>query len=402
MLIRDTLSLTFSALKSARARTSLMLLAMAIGVASVVVLTSLGEGARRYITDEFASLGTNLLIVLPGRSETSGGSTSMFMSDTTRDLTLDDARALLRSSHIRRLAPVNVGASQLSWRERSRDVSVFGSSHDLLEIRHWTMAEGKFLPPLDMDQASPVCVIGVKLRRELFGNNNAIGQWVRLGDRRFRVIGVLATEGRTVGIDVEEVIVIPVASAQALFNEASLFRIIIEAKDRDAIKRASEFVKRTIRDRHQGEEDITLVTQDAVLATFDNIFRSLTYTVAGIAAISLAVAGILIMNVMLVSVSQRTAEIGILKALGASQRQIITLFLCEAAMLSLAGAFIGLLIGQGCSWLIGYFFPDITMGAPLWAVGAAIGVALITGLLFGAMPARNAARLDPVLALARR
>jgi len=379
-----------------------MLVAMAIGVASVVVLTSLGEGARRYITDEFASLGTNLLIVLPGRSETSGGGAAMFMSDTTRDLTLDDARALLRSSHIRRLAPVNVGASQLSWRERSRDVSVFGSSHDLLEIRHWTISEGKFLPPLDMDQASPVCVIGAKLRRELFGNNNAIGEWVRLGDRRFRVIGVLATEGRTVGIDVEEVIVIPVASAQALFNEASLFRIIIEAKNRDAIKRASEFVKRTIRDRHQGEEDITLVTQDAVLATFDNIFRSLTYTVAGIAAISLAVAGILIMNVMLVSVSQRTAEIGILKALGASQRQIVTLFLCEAAMLSLAGAFIGLLIGQGCSWLIGYFFSNITMGAPLWAIGAAIGVALITGLLFGAMPARNAARLDPVLALARR
>ena len=402
MLIRDTLSLTFSALQSARTRTSLMLVAMAIGVASVVVLTSLGEGARRYITDEFASLGTNLLIVLPGRSETSGGSAAMLMSDTTRDLTLDDARALLRSSHIRRLAPVNVGASQLSWRERSRDVSVFGSSHDLLEIRHWTMSEGKFLPPLDMDQASPVCVIGAKLRRELFGNNNAIGEWVRLGDRRFRVIGVLATEGRTVGIDVEEVIVIPVASAQALFNEASLFRIIIEAKDRDAIKRASEFVIRTIRDRHQGEEDITLVTQDAVLATFDNIFRSLTYTVAGIAAISLAVAGILIMNVMLVSVSQRTAEIGILKALGASRRQIVTLFLCEAAMLSLAGAFIGLLIGQGCSWLIGYFFPDITMGAPIWAIAAAIGVALITGLLFGAMPARNAARLDPVLALARR
>jgi len=402
MRLNDTLSLTAGALMGARARTGLMLLAMAIGVASVVVLTSLGEGARRYITDEFASLGTNLLIVLPGRSETSGGSAAMFMSDTTRDLTLDDARALLRSSHIKRLAPVNVGASQLSWRERSRDVSVLGSSSDLLAIRHWTLDEGKFLPPLDLDQASPVCVIGTKLRTELFGNNNAIGEWVRLGDRRFRVIGVLATEGRTVGIDVEEVIVIPVASAQALFNEASLFRIIIEAKDRDAIKRASEFVKRTIRDRHQGEEDITLVTQDAVLATFDNIFRSLTYTVAGIAAISLAVAGILIMNVMLVSVSQRTAEIGLLKALGASQQLIVTLFLWEAAMLSFAGACIGLLIGQGCSWLIGYFFPAITMGAPLWAIAAAVGVALLTGLLFGAMPARRAARLDPVLALAHR
>ncbi len=402
MRLRDILSLTFSALNGYRFRTSLMLLAMAIGVASVVVLTSLGEGARRYITDEFASLGTNLLIVLPGRSETSGGTATMFMSDTTRDLTLDDARALLRSSHIRRLAPVNIGASQLSWREREREVPVFGSSHELIDIRHWKMAQGRFLPPLDLEQASPVCVIGAKLRTELFGNHNAIGEWVRLGDRRFRVIGVLATEGRAVGIDVEEVIVIPVASAQALFNEPSLYRIIIEAKDRDAIKRAIEFVKKTIRDRHQGEDDITLVTQDAVLATFDKIFRSLTYTVAGIAAISLAVAGILIMNVMLVAVSQRTSEIGVLKALGASQRQIVTLFLCEAAMLSLAGACLGLLIGEGCSWLIGYFFPAITMGAPLWAVAAAVAVALITGLLFGAMPARRAARLDPVLALAHR
>jgi len=402
MQLRDTLSLTLSSLVSYRTRTGLMLLAMAIGVAAVVILTSLGEGARRYITDEFASLGTNLLIVLPGRSETSGGGPAMFMSETTRDLTLDDARALLRSSHIRRLAPVNIGASQLSWRGREREVPVFGSSRDLIDIRHWKMDQGRFLPPLDLEQASPVCVIGAKLRTELFGNHNAIGEWVRLGDRRFRVIGVLATEGRAVGIDVEEVIVIPVASAQALFNEPSLFRIIIEAKDRDAIKRASEFVKTTIRDRHQGEEDITLITQDAVLATFDKIFRSLTYTVAGIAAISLAVAGILIMNVMLVAVSQRTTEIGVLKALGASQHQIVSLFLWEAALLSLAGACLGLLIGQGGNWLIGYFFPAITMGAPLWAVGAAVGVALLTGLLFGVMPARRAARLDPVLALSRR
>ena len=402
MLLRDILTLTLRTLISARTRTGLMLLAMAIGVASVVVLTSLGEGARRFITDEFASLGTNLLIVLPGRSETSGGTAAMLMSDTTRDLTLGDARALLRSSHIRRLTPVNIGTSQLSWRGREREVPVFGASHELLDIRHWKMAQGQFLPPLEFEQASPICVVGTKLRSELFGNHNAIGEWVRLGDRRCRIIGVLATEGRAIGIDVEEVVVIPVASAQALFNEPSLYRIIIEATNRDAIKRASTFVKRTIRERHQGEEDITLITQDAVLTTFDKIFRSLTYTVAGIAAISLAIAGILIMNVMLVAVSQRTAEIGILKTLGASQRQIVLLFLSEAALLSLAGALFGLLLGQGGSWLIGYFFPAITMGAPLWAVAAAIGVALVTGLLFGAMPARRAAKLDPVLALAHR
>ncbi len=399
MRLNDTLSLTYGALRGAPTRTGLMLLAMAIGVAAVVVLTSLGEGARRYISDEFTSLGTNLLIVLPGHSETSGDMATLLMSDTTRDLTLDDARALMRSRYIRRLSPINVGSSQLSWRERSRDISVFGATHDLLAIHHWKMAQGRFLPLVEMDRATPVCVIGARLSSELFGNRPPVGEWVRLGERRFRVIGVLATKGRTVGIDVEEIVVIPVASAQALFNEASLFRIIIEARDRDAIRHASAFIKTTLRKRHQGEEDITLITQDAVLATFDKIFQSLTFTVAGIAAISLAVAGILVMNVMLVSVSQRTAEIGLLKALGASQRQIVTLFLWEAAMLSFAGACIGLLIGLGGSWLIGYLFPAITMGAPLWAVVAAVGVALLTGLLFGVMPARRAARLNPVLAL---
>lgn len=402
MQLNDTLRLTLGSLHASRLRTGLMLLAMAIGVAAVVVLTALGDGARRYITDEFASLGTNLLIVFPGREETSGGNPNMLMGETTRDLTIEDAEALLRSSHINRVAPLNVGASPLSWRGREREVPVLGTSASLLEIRQWKMAQGSFLPPIEMNRASPVCVIGTRLRDELFGNHNAIGEWVRLGEHRFRVIGILATEGRSIGIDVEEIVAIPVASAQALFNEPSLLRIMVEAKDRDAIKRAIAFIESTIRNRHQGEEDITVVTQDAVLATFDKIFRSLTLTVAGIAAISLAVAGILIMNVMLVAVSQRTSEIGLLKALGASQKQIVTLFLAEAAALSLAGAVLGILIGEGGSWLLGYFFPALVMAAPIWAIAAAAAVALITGLLFGVMPARRAARLDPVQALARR
>jgi len=196
--------------------------------------------------------------------------------------------------------------------------------------------------------------------------------------------------------------IVPVASAQRLFNTESLFRILVEVRSREAIPRVIDFVTDTLRKRHQGEEDVTVITQDAVLATFDKILQALTLTVAGIAAISLGVAGILIMNVMLVAVAQRTTEIGLLKALGAPQRQIVTLFLAEAALLSLLGAGLGLIIGQSGTWLIGYLYPALPMGTPLWAFIAAIGVALGTGLLFSLLPAQRAARLNPVQALARR
>jgi len=201
---------------------------------------------------------------------------------------------------------------------------------------------------------------------------------------------------------VEEVVIVPVASAQLLFNSPSLFRILVEASSRDAIPVAKEFIRNTLKERHQGEEDVTVITQDAVLATFDRIFRALTLTVGGIAAISLAVAGILIMNIMLIAVSQRTGEIGLLKAIGASRGQILKLFLSEAALLALLGALIGLLAGRLGSWIVGRIYPKLPLGAPLWAIGAALLIAILTGLIFGVIPARRAARLDPVQALSRR
>jgi putative ABC transport system permease protein len=213
---------------------------------------------------------------------------------------------------------------------------------------------------------------------------------------------VLGSEGRSIGVDVQEVVVVPVASAQMLFNTPSLFRVLVEASSREAIPRVKRHILDTITARHQGEEDITVVTQDAVLATFDKILRALTLTVGGIAAISLAVAGILIMNVMLVAVTQRTAEIGLLKALGAARRQIVVLFLSEATLLSLTGAGLGIAAGQLGGWFIGQLYPALPVGAPWWAIVAAVGVAVATGLGFGALPARRAAALDPVQALARR
>jgi len=402
MNLADGARFALAALSGARTRTGLMLLAMAIGVASVVVLTSLGEAARRFVSGEFQSLGTNLVIVLPGKSETTGGGPAVFFGDTPRELTLGDAAALERSSQVRRVAPINVGSASVSWSGLQREVPVLGSSSELLAIRHWEMALGRFLPGGDLDRARPVAVLGNKVRRELFGNHSVLGEWVRIGDRRFRVIGVLASEGRSIGVDVENVVIIPVASAQQLFNTSSLFRVILEARSRDVIPQVAEFVRNTIRQRHQGEEDVTVVTQDAVLATFDKILRALTLAVVGIAAISLGVAGILTMNVMLVSVAQRTAEIGLLKALGATGGQIVVLFLAEAGLLSALGAALGLMLGELGSRLIGYLYPALPVGAPWWALFAAVGVALGTGLLFSLLPARRAARLDPVQALSRR
>ena len=397
---RDVSLFAWRALRGYPARTILMLIAMAIGVAAVVMLTSLGEGARRYVTNEFASLGTNLVIVFPGRSETAGINPSTMMGETPRDLTLDDALALTRNYDVRRIAPINVGSADVSWQSKKREVAIIGTNHEMLAIRHWELAQGKFLPATDLDRATPVCVIGSKTRAELFGPQQALGEWLRIGDRRFRVIGVMGSEGRSIGVDVEDTIMIPIASAQQLFNTPSLFRILVEAKSRDAIEPVKQFISDTLQKRHQGEKDVTVVTQDAVLATFDRILGALTYAVGGIAAISLIVAGILIMNVMLVAVSQRTAEIGLLKALGAAQRQIIILILAEALLLSALGAAAGLIIGQLGSLVIRQAFPIFPAYAPAWAIATAMVVAMVTGLLFSILPARHAAQLDPVLALA--
>lgn len=398
----DTFRFAARSLGAARARVVLMLAATALGVGAVIVLTGLGEGARRYVQNEFASLGTNLVIVLPGRTESGGGGSFMFTGETTRDLTFDDAWGLSQHPAVRRVAPLNVGSATITARGRERDVPVLGSTAEMLAIRHWTMAQGQFLPPGDFDEATPVAVLGTKLRRELFGADSPLGEWIRLGDRRFRVIGVLASEGRSIGVDTEEVVIVPVASAAQLFNTASLFRILVEAADHDAIARVSEHIGRTIRARHQGEEDVTIITQDAVLATFNRVLGALTLAVGGIAGVSLAVAGILIMNVMLIAVSQRRAEVGLLKALGAAPHIIRRIFLTEAALLASAGAVSGIVLGSAGSVLIAYFYPMLPAYAPWWAVLAALVTAIGSGLVFGVLPARRAARLDAALALARR
>jgi putative ABC transport system permease protein len=398
MRLADLVRFAGRALGGHGLRTGFSLLGVAIGVASVITLTGLGEGARSYITSEFTSLGTNLLTFVPGKTETRGG--APLVSATTNDLTVADAEALARRvPQLRRVAPISMGTAPAGHGDRSRNIVVLGTTPAYLAIRHLRMASGRYLPPDEPN--APVCVLGSKVASELFGSNNPLGQMIRLGQMRFRVLGVLAPRGQSVGMNMDDVVHIPVRSGLRLFNRTGLFRIVAEVSSSQAVPAAEKEALAVLQERHGGVEDVTAVTQDAVMATFDRIFNALTLALAGIAAISLAVAGIGIMNVMLVSVSERRPEIGLLKAVGVTRGQIIAVFLVEAAFISTAGGLAGLAGGFGAGRLLQHIVPELPAAPPGWAVVSAVLVSVSVGVLFGSLPARKAANLDPVEALMR-
>jgi len=398
----DLLAFAVGAARGDRLRTVLLMLAMAIGVAAVVTLTALGDGARRYVMREFSAIGSNLVIVLPGRTATGGINPGSFVNSTPRDLSIDDARALLRAPGVLRAAPLVVGTSEISAGGRLREGMIVGSTAEFLEVRQFKMAQGHFLPREDWGRGSPEMVVGARVAAELFPDKPALGQLVRVGDRRFRIVGVLAATGSGLGMNTDDIAIVPVALAQAMFDTHTLFRILVEARNREGIEAVKSQITAIVKARHDGEADITVITQDALLATFDRVLGTLTLGVAGIAAISLAVAGILVMNVMLVSVAQRRSEIGLLKALGATAGTIRNAFLVEAALLSAVGALFGYALGLAGAAAIRALYPVFPAYPPHWAVLAGLGTAVVTGIVFGVLPARQAARLDPVAALARR
>ncbi len=401
MNARDLVAFSVRALRGHRLRTGLSLAGVAIGVASVVLLTSLGEGARLYVTGEFANLGTNLLIVLPGKTETTG--VTPFVTGAPHDLTLEDADAIgKRVRSIRRFAPLTRGAAPAGRGERRRDVTVTGTSAEFLAVRNLAIQTGRFLPAGEAAREQRVCVVGSTVRRELFGAENPLGEWLRLGDERFRIIGVLAPRGMSIGMDMDDMVFVPIGRAMKMFNQSGLFRLLLEVRSHDEIPAAEEAVRRVLMERHDGEDDVTMLTQDSVLATFGRILALLTAALVGIAAISLTVAGIGIMNVMLVSVSERRREIGLLKAVGVTARQVVAVFLVEAALLSTSGGVLGLAVAFAGTGLLRGLYPAFPAQPPPWAVGAALFVSISVGLAFGAAPARRASRLDPIVALARR
>ena len=396
----DLFSLARESLRLHRLRTGLTVLAVAIGVTAVLLLTALGEAAKRYVSQQFAGVGTNLVIVLPGRTETFGMGSGI--SAGTRDLTLDDCEALLhRCPAVTDVAPVAVGTAAVEFGGRHRDAYVIGTTASYGRIRGLHAAAGQLLPEGDPRRGEQVAVLGSTVRRELFGASNPLGASVRIARGGFRVIGVLEPKGQSLGFDFDELVLVPVGAGMRLFNQSGLFRVMTQAASAEDIPGAQRQVRAVLTERHH-DEDFTLVTQDAMLKSFRSIIDALTLGLAGIAAISLAVAGIGIMNVMLVSVSERTAEVGLLKALGGDRRQIVSLFLTEALLLSAMGLGVGLAAGLGLMRVASGLFSGFEVRPSLtWTVAVA-ALALGAGAVFGLSPARRAASLPAVEALRGR
>lgn len=397
----DVLGFAATALRGHRLRSALSLLGVAIGVASVILLTSLGEGARLYVTGEFLALGSNLLIITPGKNETTGG--IVVPLPTPRELTLDDADALRRRLRgARHVAPLVLGEATAKAGDLGRTVGVGGTTAEFMPLRKIHLRMGRYLPAGDDERGERVCVIGAKLQDELFLGKNPLGEAIRLGEDRFKVIGVMSPRGVSLGTDLDEVVHVPVSQALRLFDRRGLSQVMVELGSHEEVEAGKARAIALLKERHDGFEDVTVTTQDAVLTSFNRILALLTTALAGIAAISLSVAGIGIMNVMIVSVSERTREIGLLKAVGVTGPQVLLAFLVEAALLSLAGGLAGVAAGIGGTRLVQALYPSFPMEPPAWAVPAAAAVSLTVGLVFGILPARRAARLDPVAALARR
>jgi putative ABC transport system permease protein len=393
----DALTFAWRALSRHGLRTALSLVGVAVGVTAVVLLTALGEGARRYVMDQFASIGSNLLIVVPGRVETTGGVPGV--GGAPNDLTLADAEAIERSiAAARRVAPMAAGTETVSHGSRSREVALIGTTAAFTEVRRLAVERGRFLPEGDSRRGRPVAVLGRTLADEIFPGRDPLGEVVRIGDWRFRVIGVMEPVGTQLGVDMDEVVLVPVATAMRMLNRSSLFRVMISVTPGADLEATEARVIALLAERH-GEEDVTVLTQDSVVGAVSGILDALSLAVAAIAAISLAVAGIGILNVMLVSVSERTGEVGLLKAMGAGRRQVLAIFLVEATFLSSAGGLVGIATGYGLALALTRLFPALPASPPLWAVAAAFGLAVAVGIGFGLLPARRAADLQPVDAL---
>ena len=399
MLLTDIVRYNTQILIRNRWRSVALASCIAIGVASVILLTGLGEGARQYVQNEFNAMGTNLLVVFPGKRETAGAGPPIY-GTSPRDLTIEDAEHISHLPGVRYVAPIIAGNALVGYQSRSREVVTIGSTNTFIQTRNLSLAMGQNLPANSAERAEPVCLIGIKLYKELFGNENPLGKMISVEDYRYRVIGVLSERGESLGLDMRDMLLIPVRSAEMMFNTPALFRILVEltalgAQNNGAQDKAIEQIYELVKSRHHGEEDITIVTQQSMMDAFNNILVTLTAVISFLAGISLLVAGILIMNLSLISVQRRRPEIGLLKALGASIKTIQWMILLESCLLILIASGVGLLLAHGILWIISIFFPYLPLEAPFWINVLALTIALGTGILFSLLPARKAGSVPP-------
>jgi putative ABC transport system permease protein len=396
MLLADSLQLAVRAITAQRLRSFLTLLGIAVGIAAVILLTSIGEGIHRFVLGEFTQFGTNVISIVPGKTKTGG--TPSGLPSSARPLSLDDTKSLERLPHVVAVTPNVRGNAEVEGNGRTRRTLIYGVNSKLPQIFRSTVQSGQFLPADDEGSARAFVVLGSKLKAELFGSENPLGQRLRVGGLHFRIIGVLAPKGQFLGIDLDDTAFVPTARAQELFNREGVDEINVAAEEGIPSALIASRIKAHLIERHS-REDFTIVTQEDMLKTLSNILNVLTMAVGALGGISLLVGGVGIVTIMTIAVTERTGEIGLLVALGAPRRTILLLFLGEAVALSALGGIVGLALGFGLAQVIHFALPALPVHTPISFVLLAEGIAIAIGLLAGVLPARNAARLDPVEAL---
>lgn len=396
MFLRDLLRLTLSTFESYRMRSFLTGLGIAIGIAAVILLTSIGEGLHQFVLSEFSQFGTNIIGINPGKTQTHGASIGAISS--VREITLNDAEALRKLPFVEQVVPVMQGNAEVRFGGRSRRTTIYGVSPDAPQGWHLKVQVGKFLPKDNPTAARAFAVLGTKVRDELYGAANPLGSYLRIGGERYRVVGIMEQKGQMLGFDLDDSVFIPTSRAMELFNREGLMEIDVTYKASAQLEKVEEGIRRVLVARH-GSEDFTMISQEKALEVLGSVLDVITFAVGALGGISLLVGGVGILTIMTMAVSERTGEIGLLRALGARQQQVLLLFLGEAMLLAAAGGLAGLVLGIGIAQALHFFFPALPVYTPVFYAVLAEGTAVVIGLIAGVMPAQRAARLDPVEAL---
>lgn len=388
--------LSLGALKDQRMRSFLTAMGIAVGIASVVLLTSLGEGLHRFVMAEFTQFGTNIIAVNPGKTETIGMAGAII--NNVRPLTMEDALSLETVPKVEGVIPFVQGNAPVEYEGRIRHTNLFGVGPKVPEVWKIGVAVGRFLPDDDPRTPRAFVAIGSKVRTELFGDINPLGKKVRIGGERYIVSGVMEPKGQMLGFDLDDAVYIPTRRALAMYNRDSLMEIDVLYKEGSDPDKILENIKKKLIARH-GSEDFTLTTQEQMMKVLGSILNVLTIAVGALGGISLVVGGVGILTIMTIAVHERTTEIGLLRAIGAGRWQILAVFLGEAVALSALGGFAGLIMGTTGAVLINLFVPAMHTHTPWTYVLLSELTAVLIGLMAGVLPARHAAMLDPIEAL---
>ncbi|MEY3288013.1 MAG: hypothetical protein RLZZ419_255 [Pseudomonadota bacterium] len=392
----DLLALSFRTITSHKLRSSLTALGLIIGIAAVVILTSIGRGIHTFVLAEFTRFGTNLVSISPGKKSTFGLSGATI--STVRPLNLADAVSLSQVENIIAVVPVVQGNVRIEADNKQRRTNVLGVGASVPEVWKIKTVSGRFLPGGEEDNPRAFAVLGNKLASELFGINNPLGKRIRIGNDRYRVMGVMEKKGQLLGFDMDDTIYIPASKALELFDRESLMQIDVLYKNSVSVTSIQKAIKKLLISRH-GMEDFTLISQNQMLEKMDSILNILTLAVAALGSVSLVVGSVGILTIMTIAVSERISEIGLLRALGAERRTIFQLFLWEALMLSMVGGICGVLLGLFIVQILDAMLPALPVQIAWVYIVIAFMVSLLIGIVAGVVPAMKAAKLEPLEAL---